>query len=108
MYSVLCVHCCKLFKVQRTVMPKETTIKFKNVKNQLEFPVKIVANFASILDPIRQSLSNPKKKMRTTAINEHKPCGYAYKVISNSLPHLTKPTKVERHEDCVDAFISNI
>ena len=43
---------CKLFNIQRTVMPEETKIEFKNIKNQLEFPVIIVADCESILVPI--------------------------------------------------------
>ena len=99
---------CKLFKIQRTVMPEETKIEFKNVKNQLEFPVVIVADFESIQAPILSPSENAKKKMKTTAISEHKPCGYSYKVISSLLPHLTKTPKVERYENCIDSFISNI
>ena len=34
---------CKNFKIQRTVMPTDTHIKFKNTRKQLEYPVAIYA-----------------------------------------------------------------
>ena len=101
---------CKQFKIQRTVMPKETNIVFKNIKYQVECPVIIVADFESVLVPVipSQQSSNSKKPNKTMIVNEHEASGYAYKVVSNVLPHLTKPVKVKRHKGCVDTFISDI
>ena len=98
---------CKQFKIQRTVMPNETNIQFKNVKNQLECPVMIVADIESVLVP-SQLHHNSKKHKKTMIVNEHEASGYAYKVISNVLPHLTKCIKVKRHKGCMDTFISDI
>ena len=95
---------CKQFKIQRTMMPTEDNIAFNNVKNQLEFPVMIVADIESVLLP--QSKNNDPKK--TEIVSVHEPSGYAYKVISNVLPHLTKNVKVERHKGCMDTFIDDI
>ena len=94
---------CKDFKIQRTVMPTDSHIEFKNVKNQLEYPIVIVADFESILVPTPQ-----RRNGKTVVINEHIPSGYAYKVISNVLPEYTKQTKVERHQDCITTFITDL
>ena len=101
---------CKQFKIERTIMPKETHIEFKNIKNQLEYPVIIVADIESVLVPTPQPHQNDniKRPKRTCTINEHQPSGYAYKVISNVLPHLTKTVKVERHQGCIDTFINDL
>lgn len=98
---------CKEFRIQRTVMPDEENIEFKNYKNQLEYPVIIVADTESILVP-KQENKDGDNCSKTTIINEHEPSGYAYKVISNTLPHLNKTVKVKRHEGCMDTFISDL
>jgi hypothetical protein len=87
-------------------MPEKTHIQFENIQKQLEFPVIIVADFESVLSPIpppppKPSNTTTKKaklqdEPKTVIVNEHQPCGYAYKVISNILPHLTKYVRVRR------------
>ena len=85
-------------------MPKEDNIQFTNVHKQLEFPVLFIGDFESVLARQPKRQNNGK----TIIIDEHIPCGYAYKVISNILPHLTKSTKVVRQEGCVETFIADI
>ena len=97
---------CTNFKFQRIVMPdpdKEDVIKFRNIKNMLEYPVIIVADFECILERVDER--NNRGKVRV--LQKHKPCGFAYKVIS-SIPEYNKPTKVYRGEGCEDIFIADI
>ena len=68
----------------------EKVIKFKNVKNQLEFPVYITADFESVLVPVCEYNSSGKARI----VQRHKPCGYAYTVSSAMIPELNKKTKV--------------
>ena len=96
---------CKDFKVQRTQMPNDTHIEFKNVRKQLQFPVAIIGDFESILKPHPQRINDNRK---TKIINEHIACGYSYKVVSDLIPELTSPAKVVREEGCVKTFISDI
>lgn len=96
---------CKNFKIQRTRMPEETHIEFKNIRKQLQFPVVIIADFESVLKPYPQRRNDNRK---TKIINEHVSCGYSYKVVSDLLPHITRSAKVVRQEDCVKKFLSDI
>jgi hypothetical protein len=97
---------CTNFKFQRVVMPdpaKGRVIEFKNVKNMLEYPIVIIADFECVLKRVNEL--NSSGKIRT--IQKHIPCGFAYKVIS-SIPGYTQPTKVYRGEGCEDVFIADI
>ena len=89
---------CFSFAAQRTEFPEETNVKFKNVKNQVQAPFLAYADFESIL----KNLSEPNKSQ------EHIPCSYAYKIVSN-IPGI----EFDLHEpyvgsDAVDKFLDNL
>ena len=49
-----CTEYCSKHDAVNTVMPKpmRNTLKFKNIQNSLECPVKIYADFESLLEPM--------------------------------------------------------
>ena len=69
---------------------EEKVIKFKNVHNQLEYPVIITADFECALVPVCEYNSSGKARI----IQRHKPCGYSYIVSSSIIPELNKKAKV--------------
>ena len=96
---------CTNFHFQRIHMPepgKEDNIKFKNIKNMLEYPIIIVADFECVLEKV-----NEQRTTNVNVLENHIPCGYAYKVVSN-IPGYDKPTKVYRGYGCEYNFIVDI
>ena len=95
---------CENVKAQRIQMPLETAkyLEFTNIHKQMKHPIYIVADFECLLMPTDGGTAS-----RTTILNEHVPCGYAYKVMSY-IPGYSKPVVVHRGVGCEDSFIDSL
>lgn len=64
---------CFAFSAQRIKFPEDVVVKFRNIKNQLQAPFIVYADFESILKEI-----NSKNKYQ-----EHIACSYLYHIVSS-------------------------
>ena len=90
---------CSRKKIQKTVMPTDTLLKFSNYKYKEPNTITIYADFEALLVPYKQLVGR-----KTQLTHKHVPCGYGYTVVSPHT-HLNKPVKIYRGEDCADRFI---
>ena len=88
---------CFAFAAQRTKFPEDPIVKFKNVKNQLEAPFVVYADFESIL----KHLSGGNK------YQEHVACSYAYQIVS-SISGIEFEPRLHVGEDAVEQFLDNL
>ncbi len=79
---------CSKHEPQRTVLPKDMTVKFRAIKKQLQAPFVCYADFECTLDPLDEAeeqkafVLNGKPEPHTK-YQQHKPASFAYKIISN-------------------------
>ena len=79
---------CSKHEPQRTVFPKDMTVKFKAVKKQLMAPFVCYADFECTLDPLdepeKQGASMIDEKLKAhTKYQQHNPASFGYKIVSN-------------------------
>ena len=108
------VDCIAINGVQRIRMPNAYTDKngekripkvyFKNYKKMLPVPFVIYADFESITEKIHGCLPNDNKSYTTTYQN-HKACGFGYKVVCHYDKRFSKPIEIYRGEDTIEQFI---
>src|SRR6266581_4500141 len=99
-------NCIKINGSQAVKLPKEGSyIKFRNLKNTLDVPFVIYADFESILIPLEIDTTN---NSQTTKTHEHKPCSYGYKVVCKLDDKLSVPYKTYKGEDCIEMFFKSL
>ena len=97
---------CANFEIAVTSMPpKGSVMKFDRFKALINYNVVIYCDFESILKPITGPANNEQK---TVIENEHIACAWAYKVVCNSRPELTKPIKFYSGHDCEMKLMENL
>ena len=74
-----------------------------NYHKQLMAPFVIYADFECITVPINEKHGN-----NTEAYQEHKACGYGYKMVYQYDGKYSKPTKIYRGPDAVYKLIENL
>ena len=82
---------------------KNKNIFFMNYHKQLMAPFVIYADFECITVP-----KNVKHGNNTEAYQEHKACGYGYKIVCQYDDKYSKPTKIYRGPDAVYKLIKNL
>ena len=98
--------CHKINGTQKVKMPcKNKNIFFMNYHKQLMAPFVIYADFECITVPINEKHGN-----NTEAYQEHKACGFGYKIVSQYDAKYSKPTKIYRgpDADAVYKLIENL
>ena len=87
---------------------QDSTVEFKDGKNQFKVPFIMYADFESILDPIESLNPNPNPNQPYTSdVNEHMPSGwcvyskFAYGDVDNLL-------RLYRGKDCIETFCNYI
>ncbi|KAL5256530.1 hypothetical protein ACHWQZ_G011693 [Mnemiopsis leidyi] len=71
---------CERFKVQGVKFPDDDKLEFRSYKKMVQTPVYIVADFEAYIKPIPED--GASNLQATTKVKEHKPCGFAYKVVT--------------------------
>ena len=74
-----------------------------NYPKQLMAPFVIYADFECITVPITEKHGN-----NTEAYQEHKACGYGYKIVCQYDDKYSKPTKIYNGPDAVYKMIENL
>ena len=82
---------------------KNKNIFFMNYHKQLMAPLVIYADFECITVPIKE-----KHGKQTAAYQEHKACGYGYKIVCQYDDEYSKPYKGYRGPDAVYKLIENL
>ena len=98
--------CFKINGAQKVKIPKKrknNNIFFTNYQKQLMAPFVIYADFEFIAVPIKKEHGK-----QTVAYQEHKPCGYDYKIACQYDDKYSKPYKGYRGENAVYKLIENV
>ena len=82
---------------------KNKNIFFINYHKQLMAPFVIYADFECITVPIKE-----EHRKQTVAYQEHKACGYGYKIVCQYDYKYSKPYKGYRGENAVYKLIENL
>ena len=88
---------------QKKKTTKKNNIFFTNYHKQLMAPFVIYADFECITVHIKE-----KHGKQTVAYQEHKACGYGYKIVCKYDDKYSKPTKIYRGPDAVYKMIENL
>ena len=88
---------CFAFSAQRIEFPENSTVKFNNIKNQLQAPFTVYADFESIL----KELTSKNK------YQEHVACSYAYHIVSN-IPGVEFEPRLHVGLDAAEHFIDSL
>ena len=118
-----CVHCLQCFSSediltkhktdcmtingkQAVKMPDEENniLKFENYHKQLPVPFVIYADFEAITEKVQECTLNNEKSY-TESYQNHKDCGYGYKVVCCYDDKYSKPVKIYRGENAVNKFM---
>ena len=91
---------CLIFKPSIARMPKEPEMYFNKYQQMKKFPFVMYADFESILEPVENIQG------KTTILNNHKPCGYAFIVIKGE-------EEIHYHNyyrgiDCMEKFMIDL
>ena len=90
--------------MQKVKMPENNKpASFTNYHKQLQVPFVIYADFECLTIPISEKRGND-----TEAYQEHKACGYGYKVVCSYDDNYSKPAKIYRGPDAVYELIKNV
>ena len=96
--------CLKINGTQKVKMPcKNKNTFFMNYHKQLMAPFVIYADFECITIPIKEEHGK-----QTVAYQEHKACGYGYKIVCQYDDKYSKPYKGYRGPDAVYKLIENL
>ena len=74
-----------------------------NYHKQLMAPIVIYADFECITEPIKE-----EQEKQTVAYQEHKACGYGYKILCQYDDKYSKPYKGYRGENAIYKLIENL
>ena len=89
----------KVNGMQKVKMPKIKHISFTNYLEQMQAPFVIYVDFECLTVPISEKRGN-----NSEAYQEHKACGYRYKVVSS----YSKRTKIYRGPGAECKLIENL
>ena len=93
---------CRVFKVQRTVMPTKPILKFESYRKMIKYPVYIAYDFESLLIPHEADNSNTQKT------SYHQPIAYALKVESCYYPEWSREVEYYCGIDAAHHFVSRL
>ena len=100
--------CFALNGTQKIDMPaKGSKIHFKNYHRIQPVPFVIYADFEALTKKINTCHQN-NDKCYTDPYEEHKACGYGYKVVCHQDQQYSKPVKIYRGRNVVKYFIESI
>ena len=100
--------CFALNGTQKIDMPaKGSKIYFKNYHRIQPVPFVIYADFEALTKKINTCHQNNDKSF-TDPYEEHKACGYGYKVVCHQDQQYSKPVKIYRGRNVVKYFIESI
>ena len=100
--------CIELNGIQKIDMPaKGSKIYFKNYHRIQPVPFVIYADFEALTKKINTCHQNNDKSF-TDPYEEHKACGYGYKVVCHQDQQYSKPVKIYRGRNVVKYFIESI
>ena len=101
-------NCISINGVQAIKMPeKGDKVYFKNHHKQLSVPFVIYADFEAITEKVDSCQPNNDKSY-TEAYQNHKDCGYGYKVVCCYEDKYSKPVQIYRGENAVHKFMENM
>ena len=118
-FCLRCLHCCSSARVlenhkqdcllingtQAIKMPEAgSKIYFQNQKKMLPVPFAIYADFEAITEKI-DSCQPSDCKSYTRTYQNHKACGYGFKLVCRYDNRYSKPVEIYRGEDCIEKFI---
>ena len=86
---------------------KGDKVYFKNHHKQLSVPFVIYADFEAITEKVDSCQPNNNKSY-TEAYQNHKDCGYGYKVVCCYDDEYSKPVQIYRGENAVYKFMENM
>ena len=101
-------NCISINGKQAIKMPeKGEKVHFKNHHKQLSVPFVIYADFEAITEKVHGCQPNNNKSY-TEAYQNHKDCGYGYKVVCCYDDKYSKPVQIYRGENAVYKFMENM
>ena len=101
-------NCISINGEQAIKMPeKGDKVYFKNHHKQLSVPFVIYADFEAITEKVDSCQPNNDKSY-TEAYQNHKDCGYGYKVVCYYNDQYTKQVQIYRGENAVYKFMENM
>ena len=101
-------NCISINGEQAIKMPeKGDKVYFKNHHKQLSVPFVIYADFEAITEKVDSCQPNNDKSY-TEAYQNHKDCGYGYKVVCCYDDKYSKPVQIYRGENAVYKFMENM
>ena len=101
-------NCISINGEQAIKMPeKGDEVHFKNHHKQLPVPFVIYADFEAITEKVDSCQPNNDKSY-TEAYQNHKDCGYGYKVVCCYDDKYSKPVQIYRGENVVYKFMENM
>ena len=101
-------NCISINGKQAIKMPeKGDKVYFKNHHKQLSVPFVIYADFEAITEKLDSCQPNNEKSY-TEAYQNHKDCGYGYKVVCCYEDKYSKPVQIYRGENAVHKFMENM
>ena len=101
-------NCISINGKQAIKMPeKGDKVYFKNHHKQLSVPFVIYADFEAITEKVDSCQPNNEKSY-TEAYQNHKDCGYGYKVVCCYEDKYSKPVQIYRGENAVHKFMENM
>ena len=101
-------NCISINGEQAIEMPeKGDKVYFKNHHKQLSVPFVIYADFEAITEKVDSCQPNNDKSY-TEAYQNHKDCGYGYKVVCCYDDKYSKPVQIYRGENAVYKFMKNM
>ena len=101
-------NCISINGEQAIKMPeKGDKVYFKNHHKQLPVPFVIYADFEAITEKVDSCQPNNDKSY-TEAYQNHKDCGYGYKVVCYYNDQYTKQVQIYRGENAVYKFMENM
>ena len=101
-------NCISINGKQAIKMPeKGDKVYFKNHHKQLSVPFVIYADFEAITEKVVSCQPNNDKSY-TEAYQNHKDCGYGYKVVCCYEDKYSKPVQIYRGENAVHKFMENM
>ena len=101
-------NCISINGEQAIKMPeKGDKVYFKNHHKQLSVPFVIYADFEAITEKVDSCQPNNEKSY-TEAYQNHKDCGYGYKVVCCYDDKYSKPVQIYRGENAIYKFMENM
>ena len=85
-------------------MPRETTLKFRNVKNRIKCPAVVYCDFEAMNIEVSENVPSSSK---TEKVCEQVPTGVGY-VVCSEFEHIQQSSYVYRGEDAADHLMERL